>query len=235
MKKKRLLPLVALVVLSGLSSCGPKVGVIEYSDKLAPSTQEGVILHAFNWSFDTIKENLPAIKEAGYTSVQTSPVQQPKGGGANWWSLYQPVSFSIATSSSLGNKEDLKELCEEADKYGIKIVCDIVFNHMATTGKIDEWGDPEVDPEVETYEPYIYQNRETLFHHIDEPIGIQNTTHCYNGLPDLNTGDPYIQERALSLLKECIDVGVDGFRFDAAKHIETQVMENVLHISGITL
>ena len=221
MKKRIILPILSSVLISGLVGCGKSHGPIEYSDKLAPSTQEGVILHAFNWSFDTIKENLPAIKEAGYTSVQTSPVQQPKGGGANWWSLYQPVSFSIATSSSLGNKEDLKELCEEADKYGIKIVCDIVFNHMATTGKIDEWGDPEVDPEVEIYEPYIYQNRETLFHHIDEPTGIQNTTHCYNGLPDLNTGDPYIQERALSLLKECIDVGVDGFRFDAAKHIET--------------
>ena len=48
-------------------------------------------------------------------------------------------------------KEDLKELCEEADKYGIKIIADIVFNHMATTGGLDEWGDPEVDPEVLIY------------------------------------------------------------------------------------
>ena len=110
MKRKGFLALISTLLLGGLTSCGPKVGPIEYSDKLASSSQEGVILHAFNWSFNTIKENLPAIKEAGYTSVQTSPVQQPKGGGANWWSLYQPVSFSIATSSSLGNKEDLKEI-----------------------------------------------------------------------------------------------------------------------------
>ena len=26
----------------------------------------------------------------------------------------------------------------------------------------------------------------------------------------------------INLLKECIDCGVDGFRFDAAKHIETE-------------
>ena len=220
MKTKKLLPLVALVALSGLAGCGPKAGPIEYSDKLATSSQEGVILHAFNWSFDTIKENLPAIKEAGYTTVQTSPVQQPKGGGANWWSLYQPVSFSIATSSSLGNKEDLKDLCEEADKYGIKIVADIVFNHMATTGKTDSYGRAEVDPEVETYEPYIYQHQDETFHKgVVSDIG--NTTHIYSGLPDLNTSNTHVQERALSLLKECIDVGVDGFRFDAAKHIET--------------
>lgn len=221
MKKRIILPLLATLLISGLTSCGGKHEAIEYTDKLASSTQEGVILHAFNWSFDTIKENLPSIKEAGYTTVQTSPVQQPKGGGANWWSLYQPVSFSIATSGPLGNKDDLKELCEEADKYGIKIICDIVFNHMATTGKIDEWGDPEVDPEVAIYEPLIYEGREHTFHHMDEPTGIENTTHCYSGLPDLNTSSELVQQRALSLLKECIDAGVDGFRFDAAKHIET--------------
>ena len=221
MKKRIILPLLATILISGLTSCGTKHEPIDYTDKLANSTQEGVILHAFNWSFDTIKDNLKAIAEAGYTTVQTSPVQQPKAGGANWWSLYQPVSFSIATDSSLGNKEDLKELCEEADKYGIKVICDIVFNHMATTGKLDEWGDPEVDSEVERYEPTIYQNRETTFHHMDEPMGIENTTHCYDGLPDLNTSNEHVQQRALSLLKECIDVGVDGFRFDAAKHIET--------------
>lgn len=222
MRKHVLYPILATLLISGLVGCSsPKHEPIEYTDKLATNVQDGVILHAFNWSFDAIKENLKTIANAGYTTVQTSPVQQPKSGGATWWSLYQPVSFSIATSSSIGNKEDLKELCEEADKYGIKIICDIVFNHMATTGNLDEWGDPELDPEVLKYEPEIYNNRENTFHHIDNPVGIQQTTHVYNGLPDLNTSNEYVQERALSLLKECIDVGVDGFRFDAAKHIET--------------
>lgn len=44
-------------------------------------------------------------------------------------------------------------------------------------------------------------------------------------MPDLDTSNPVIQEKCLNLLKECIDVGVDGFRFDAAKHIETPTDE----------
>ena len=52
---------------------------------LAERTSDGVILHAFDWSFNTIKENLPAIAEAGYTSVQTSPVQAPKEEGPKGW------------------------------------------------------------------------------------------------------------------------------------------------------
>jgi Glycosidases len=39
-------------------------------------------------------------------------------------------------------------------------------------------------------------------------------------MPDLNTGNDYVQSRVLSYLKELVDDGADGFRFDAAKHIE---------------
>ncbi|MBR6922035.1 MAG: hypothetical protein IKH51_07555, partial [Clostridia bacterium] len=51
--------------------------------------------------------------------------------------------------------------------------------------------------------------------------GADTQYYAYGNLPDLNTGNAYVQQRVLSLLKECIDVGADGFRFDAAKHIET--------------
>ena len=39
--------------------------------------------------------------------------------------------------------------------------------------------------------------------------------------PDLNTANTTVQNNIISLLKSCIDCGVDGFRFDGAKHIET--------------
>ena len=41
-----------------------------------------------------------------------------------------------------------------------------------------------------------------------------------SGLPDLNTGSTKVQNYVIGFLKECIDAGADGFRFDAAKHIE---------------
>ena len=196
---------------------------------LAEKTSDGVILHAFDWSFNTIKENLPAIAEAGYTSVQTSPVQAPKDYGeswndtaSQWWKLYQPLSFSVATKNSwVGTKDELTELCTEADKYGIKIICDIVSNHMASGSKANS-----ISEDVEEYEPEIYSNYEKYFHQYSKSVAsdsnIQNIVQGkLSQLPDLNTGDEYVQERVIALLEECIDCGVDGFRFDAAKHIET--------------
>jgi alpha-amylase len=194
-----------------------------YVDVLPSSNDEGIILHAFNWKYEDIKNNLEAIKNAGYKMVQTSPVQQPKSGGARWEFFYQPVSFSIGDSSPLGTKQDLKDLCDAAEKEGISIICDIVFNHLATDGGKDINGLPTIDPEIENYEPYIYAHQDECFHHYktSDVSGSGHVTMYYPGLPDLNTANEKVQERSLALLKECIDVGVDGFRFDAAKHIET--------------
>ena len=190
---------------------------------------DGVMLHAFNWSYNTIKENLPAIAAAGYTTVQTSPVQQPKDYSTSgdvtgqWWKLYQPISFHIAEESWLGTKDDLKSLCDEADKYGIKIICDIVSNHVANA---DETMPNIVSNQVKKYEPEFYKKRKTYTRTYKGDANDSSVQAVVQGhvssCPDLVTNDTAVQEYIINLLKECIDCGVDGFRFDAAKHIETE-------------
>ena len=195
---------------------------------LQDKVDNGVILHAFNWSYNSIKESLPAIAAAGYSTVQTSPVQQPKNFGLSkdvagqWWKLYQPVSMHIAENSWLGTKADLTSLCQEADKYGIKIIADIVVNHM---GNMLETDPNSVSDEVKTYEPTFYNNRSSYFHSYRGDANDGSVQAVVQGhvsaCPDVNTGNSAVQSAVLNLLKECIDCGVDGFRFDAAKHIET--------------
>ena len=67
--KKFIFPVFIAVVglLSNLASAAP-----------ADSGQGNneIILHAWSWSFNTIKEHLPEIKDAGYTIVQTSPINE---------------------------------------------------------------------------------------------------------------------------------------------------------------
>ena len=200
---------------------------------LQDNPADGVILHAFNWSYNSIKQNLPQIAAAGYTTVQTSPVTQPKDYGMSsdvamqWPKLYQPVSLSIAQSSWLGTKADLTALCAEADKYGIKIIVDIVANHMANfkeaNGTINS---NKLHTEVKDYEPTLYNSYSTYFHsetyNASDSSAETMTRGHVSECPDLNTANSYVQDKIYNLLKDCIDCGVDGFRFDAAKHIETE-------------
>ena len=236
MNKKILLGL-SFSLLIGAVSCGePVYDDFEdsYVEKLPAKSSDGTTFHAFCWTFNQIKENLPYLADSGFKNVLTMPVQQPKNGGSSWWSYYQPLSFSIADNSAIGTKEELKSLCEEAEKYDISILVDVVANHLANINddELEADGTPKVAPSVESYEPVLYRNRNEnvdgvngiTFHHNPHATGsgAETQVYPYGNLPDLNTENPYVQERVLSLLKECIDVGVDGFRFDAAKHIETE-------------
>ena len=83
---KKLLSSALCIAL--LATAVPTIGMTASADEtkdygLAEKTSQGVILHAFNWSYNTIKDHLPEIAEAGYTTVQTSPVQTPKDFGGS--------------------------------------------------------------------------------------------------------------------------------------------------------
>lgn len=233
---------LALVMLSTsfafstiVSASDVKVSETGQEANLQSKIEDGCILHALCWSYAEIEKNIPAIAAAGYSAVQTSPVQQPKDISAStnvsgqWWKLYQPVSFSLATQSWNGTQADLKSLCETAHKYNVKIVCDIVSNHMGanSTQQMPQY----LADEIKTNEPTIWNAGSTAGRAANNKYFHQNfnaasdgtdvTTGTVTGCPDLNTADSYIQGRVISLLKSCVDCGVDGFRFDAAKHIET--------------
>ena len=182
------------------------------------------ILHCFDWHLNNVKNNLKNIKESGFDIIQLSPLQPQKSPQkANWknqwWKLYQPLGFQVAKNNEnvLGNKDDLVSLCTEADKYDIKIIVDVVANHLASEerSKTDHY----LSSAVRDYEPYIYDNN--LIHHTGFTTD-NDVIRGDMGLVDLQTENSYIQGRVQSLLKEYVDLGVDGFRFDAAKHIETE-------------
>lgn len=201
------------------------------SSNLASNVQDGLILHAWNWSYKSIEENLEQIARSGYTTVQVSPVQQPKdyspsypkGWASQWWKFYQPLSFSVAQTSWLGTKRDLISLCNSADKYGIKIIADIVANHTANISDVGTSNQSTPHSTVGDYEKELYNNRKSYFRSFitNNDSSIEAVVRGSIGMPDLKTETEFVQNMVIDLLKECIDCGIDGFRFDAAKHIET--------------
>lgn len=190
---------------------------------LAKSIQDGQILQAWNWSYNGIKNNMKKIAEQGFTAVQTTPIQtikestQGKTMQGSWWVYYQPSQFHIDTngSNALGTASDFKAMCTEAHKYGVKVVVDAVLNHMANKG----------DNTLSDTIPGDIKNDSSCWHSITTNTSNWSsrwdiTHNCMGGLPDLNTGNKKIQNYEIVFMKECIDAGVDGFRFDGAKHIE---------------
>ncbi|BAH80834.1 alpha-amylase family glycosyl hydrolase [Streptococcus dysgalactiae] len=176
--------------------------------------KDGAILHAWCWSFNTIKQNMKAIKDADYTSIQTSPINAviPGDNGSkdlkNWYFHYQPTDYTIG-NYQLGTEDEFKAMAAEADKYGINIIVDAVLNH--TTTDINA-----VSEKIKAIPDWTHGNQGIT----NDYDRYQVTQHALLGLYDLNTQNKAVQEYLLNYLKQAVADGADGFRFDAAKYIE---------------
>lgn len=192
-----------LALMLAMSSAGMLVAA-DYG--LPASIQEGNILHCFDWTMAEVKAELPAIAEAGFGAVQLSPLQRPDAGpGSPWHDLYRPYDIAFK-SSRMGSADDLKALCEEAATYGIKIIVDVVANHVdKTAGYHDTWWDS--NGRVRWNGGINYGDRNSITHNQLDDYG------------DINSEDAEVIARAKAYVQQLHDLGVKGIRWDAAKHI----------------
>ncbi|MDD6141641.1 MAG: alpha-amylase family protein, partial [Bacteroidales bacterium] len=202
--------LFAFTVKAQTKCCTPRV------------TNDATILHAWCWSFNTIKENMKDIAAAGYTYVQTSPantcfVGEDGGmqifGHGKWYYHYQPCDWKIG-NYQLGTRDEFIAMCAEAKKYGVKVLVDVLPNHTGfdTTAVAEDF-------------IKAVGGRENLYHANGlNPIKDYNdrwdcTTGGVGGLPDVNTENPDFQHYFMLYVNDLIACGASGFRYDTAKHI----------------
>ena len=179
------------------------------------SMKDGTVLHAWCWSFNAIKKNMAAIKEAGYTSVQTSPINAVVVGNGGdkkftnqWYYHYQPTAYTIG-NYQLGTEAEFIEMNRVAEQYGIKIIVDAVLNH--TTSDYSK-----VSSEIKSINNWTHGADRISNWNSREEV----TQKSLLGLWELNTQNPEVQQYLLKFLKNAVSDGADGFRYDAAKHIE---------------
>lgn len=176
---------------------------------------DGAILHAWCWSFNSIKNNMDKISNAGYTSIQTSPINNVVAGNGGdlkftnqWWYHYQPTDYKIG-NYQLGTEAEFAAMCAEAEKYGIKIIVDVVANHCTSNYNL-------ISSDIKNQANFFHTN-ESITNWNDR---YQVTQKALLQLWDNNTQNSTVQNYIKNYLLKCISLGADGFRYDAAKHIE---------------
>ncbi len=169
--------------------------------------QKGNILHCFNWPINEVKNALPQIAAAGFGSVQLSPLQRPdiKVGYA-WHDLYRPYDLAFKESAGMGGRNELKALCSEAAKYGVKVIVDVVANHVdKTAGYHDPWWDQ--NGRVRWNGGINYGDRYSITHGQLGDYG------------DVNSEASEVIAKGKAYVEDLKSMGVKGIRWDAAKHI----------------
>lgn len=171
------------------------------------------ILHLLNWPLRNINYYLDKIASQHFNAIQINPLQPLKEDGyRDWWMSYQPCGFNIG--NIYGSKDDLIELCNNAEKYNIRIFADVICNHMA--GSITDELEPheKVDQRLKD-KPAFWKPKKNVYNWDDRK---EVTSYCMR-LPGLNVSNSELQSIIIDFLNEFIDCGVTGFRFDAAKSI----------------
>ena len=175
---------------------------------LPSKIEDGNILQCFNWKLSDIKSSIQTIAQAGFTAVQTSPLQW-HDGNSGWYWLYQPTAFTLG--NEIGDYNALKSLCTEAHKYGVKVIVDVVANHLAGS-KEGYWAGSIVSD----------MRNSDYFHNQGECTNYDNRRDLIYkniGMPDLNSEHTYVQNKVVDYVNNLKSAGVDGIRWDAAKHI----------------
>ncbi|WGL17823.1 carbohydrate-binding module family 20 domain-containing protein [Microbulbifer bruguierae] len=168
-------------------------------------TPRTAFVHLFEWQWDDVASECEnQLGPKGFSAVQVSPPQKSVDG-SQWWTRYQPVSYSIEGRS--GSRAQFASMVSRCKAVGVDIYVDAVINHMAAWDR----NFPEV--------PYGPND----FHNCTSDIDYGNTWSIQNcdlvGLNDLKTESDYVQQKIADYLNDLTSLGVAGFRIDAAKHI----------------
>ena len=157
--------------------------------------------------------DLDDIASQGFDCIQINPIQPLKENKRYpWWLSYQPVDFSIG--NWVGSRDDLIRFCHEAEKRNIKVIADVVCNHLAQDKPGSLNPHPNV-PEKFKNNPYYWKEKKEVKNWNSR---YEVINYCM-GLPGLNLNHPEVKNEIFNFLDDLVRCGVGGFRFDAAKSI----------------
>ncbi len=155
--------------------------------------------------------------DLGVTGIWLMPIMEsPSYHG------YDVVDY-FKVDEEYGTEEDFRRLMDEAHARGIKVIVDLVMNH---TGRDHPWFQESRDSASEFRDWYIWSDEnpgfrgpegQQVWHRLDNAYYYAL---FWEGMPDLNYENPEVTESMYEAARFWLeDMGVDGFRLDAIKHM----------------
>jgi alpha-amylase len=199
----------------------------------AGDTPRTALVHLFEWRWDDVAlECESVLGPAGFRAVQVSPPNEHRlVAGGPWWQRYQPVSYRLNSRS--GDAEAFADMVQRCATAGVAVYADVVINHMTGPRFEDDplWGTGSAGSRYELRQYPDFGPAD--FHQPDCPVDDyadrDKVQRCsLSGRADLDTEADRVQNRIGAYLNALQDLGVAGFRIDAAKHMAAGDLAGIL-------
>ena len=229
MKKFNLITSLLIIILTGCIGSPQSTNPSPQDSNNYPWWNETVFYEIFVRSFrdsdgdgvgdfNGVTEKLDYLQELGIKGVWLMPINpSPSYHGYD-------VTDYYAVNPDYGTMEDFKHLLEEAHKRDIRIIIDLVMNH---TSSKNPWFQNALTPGGEYHDWYKWSETDP---DTPGPWGAKAWHLASNGqyyyaifwdqMPDLNYDNPAVRDEIKKVTSFWLkDVGIDGFRLDAARYL----------------
>ena len=160
--------------------------------------------------FNGITENLDYLQALGISALWLMPIHpSPSYHG------YDVINY-YAVNSEYGNMDDFQHLLDEAHKRNIRIIIDLVLNHTSSQHPWFVEANSRLDSEYRDYYVWSASGGNGWY------AGQNDYYFAFfcDCMPDLNYRNPDVTGNMLRITDYWLnEIGVDGFRVDAAKHL----------------
>ena len=172
--------------------------------------------------FDYLNDGDPASgRSLGVEGIWLTPIYDSPS-----YHKYDVTDY-YAVDPDFGSLDDLRELAQLCESRNVKLILDLPINH---TGSRNAWFSAFVnahrkqDPADPYYDFYCwYPSGETApaGRHFAPISGTDDYYECNfdNSMPELNFDNEAVRQAVLDIARFYLELGVDGFRFDAAKYV----------------
>lgn len=233
MRRLKNISLIMLVVVFILSGCS--------SSKSQQKNYEGrtfyeIFVRAFNDSngdgigdIQGVIDKLDYLENLGIKGIWLMPITKSSS-----YHGYDTEDYYLI-DEDYGTIDDLKELVDEANKRDIKVLMDLVINHTSIEHPWFKKAREDINSKYRDY--YIWTEEMNKANEVSD-MGTKPWTKngdreelyysiFWSGMPDLNMDNPEVINEINNIARYYLDLGIDGFRLDAARWIYNDKAKNL--------
>ena len=189
-----------------------------------------------------VTHNLDYLKDLGVSAIWLMPISPSPS-----YHKYDVTDY-YGIDREYGTMDDFKRLLTEAHRRGIAVLIDLVLHHTSIRHPWFQESIKGPDNPYRNYYRWLHPDeinaRKLVTRDITADSGERNPWHSvrgatspeqyygmfWSGMPDLNFDHPPVREEFFNLARYWLtDIGVDGFRLDAARHLYRESEEPKNH------
>ncbi|MDP9402513.1 MAG: maltose alpha-D-glucosyltransferase [Actinomycetota bacterium] len=141
------------------------------------------------------------------------------------------ISDFFSILREYGDLADAVNLVEEAHRRGLRVIADLVMNHTSDAHPwFQESRQDRTNPKADWYvwndDDQRWSDARIIFVDTEksnwtwDPVRGQYYWHrFFSHQPDLNYGNPEVQQAMIDVVRFWLDIGLDGFRLDAVPYL----------------